>query len=138
MCTSKEFSSPEYNVTQCFLVISFRLRTFAIISGWNFVYCDPVISPTSSTIFDPTLVRKFIGVYEFPLFVIIFGFPNRLIVVPLSIIVIYPKSDPSFFTCLIPFRMICNPIQTLVFVLDTLASASLSTVCSSPFYIAFL
>ena len=56
------------------------------------------IFPTSSTIFDPALISKFIGISNFCLFVIIFGFPNILIVVTLFIIIIYLKFNPSFVT----------------------------------------
>ena len=52
----------------CFLFISFRLRTFDIISGWNFLCPYPGISPTSSTSFDPTLVRKFMGISDFSVY----------------------------------------------------------------------
>ena len=74
---------------------------FAIISGWNFVCPDPGIFPTSSTIFDPALVRKFMGIYDLCLFVIMFGFQNRLIVVKLFIVIISLKSAPYFFTSLL-------------------------------------
>ena len=59
-------------------------------------------------------------------------FQSRLIVVPLSIITIYLKYDMSFVTGLLPCKLICNMIQPVVFVLDTLTSLSLYDVCSSP------
>ena len=91
----------------------------------------PVISPTLSTIFDPSLVRKFMRISNICLFVVMFGFTNRLVVVPLSIIIIYIKYDPSFVTFLLPWKLICNPLQPLFFVMNTLTSASLSTVFPS-------
>ena len=117
-----------------FLVISFILRTFSIIYGWNFVWSYLVISTASSTIFDPELVRKFMGISNFGLFVIIFGFPTRLVLLPHSIIIIYLKSDLYFFTCFIPYKPICSNPQMLVFVLDTLTPASLFTVFKYPLH----
>ena len=69
---------------------------------------DTGISPTLSTIFDPALIIKFMVISAFYLFLVMFVFPNRLILVPLSIIIISIKSDPSFVTCLIPCKLICN------------------------------
>ena len=63
---------------------------------------DPVIYFTSSTVFDPALVSRFMVISAFHMFAIVFGFPNRLVVVPLSIIIISIKYDSSFVTCLLP------------------------------------
>ena len=88
--------------------------------------------------FYPALVIKFMLISDFHLFVIMFGFPNRFILVPLSIIITSFKSDPSFFTCFIPCKLVCDPLQLLVFALDTLTSSSLSTACSSSLYFFLL
>ena len=47
------------------------------------------------------------------MFVIMFGFLNRLIVVSLYIIIISLKYDPYFVTFLLPCKLICNPLQPL-------------------------
>ena len=94
----------------------------------------PGIFPTLSTIFHPTLVSKFMGISHFFLVVMMFGFPNRLVVVPLYIIIVFLKYDLSCVTCLLPWKLNCNPLQTLVFLLYTITLTSLSTVCSSPLY----
>ena len=76
------------------------------------------------------------GIYAFCLFVTMFGFPNRLIVVPLSIIIISIRFDPYFVTFLIPCKLICNLLQLLAFTLDTHTYVSLYTIFSPHFYFA--
>ena len=50
------------------------------------------------------------------------------------IIIISLKYDPYLVTFFLPCKLICNSLQMLVFIIHTLTSASLSAVCSSPFY----
>ena len=92
------------------------------------------ISPASSTTFDPALVINLMIISSFFLFAAILIFPNRLIVVPLFIIIVSLKYEPSFVTFLILCKLIFNPPQPLVLILYTLTYASLSIFCSSPFY----
>ena len=114
----------------------FHLDSERLLSDLDRIFLTaPVIYPTSYTIFYPSLVRKFMGISDFCLFVIMFEFTNRLIVVPLFIITMYLKYDPSFFTCSLQCKLICNPLQILFFVLDTLTYLSLSTFFIPIFFI---
>ena len=133
-CTLKVFLSHESNFTRCFFshLIQTQNICYHIWVGfclsWSsnfsyFIYC-----------FWSWIGHKIHGRLLFSYFCYHVWISKRLIVVPLSIIIIFSNLTRILSLFFLPCKLICNLIQTLVSILGTLTSVSLSTV----FFILFL